>query len=190
MRTCYNIFLLSKSEVNQTTAKASLTQMSNIVFQRMEVHSEVVSLPPIVVSDVLGLPPTDTSSMSAFVQSFLHEVRPLGLISVRSLGSSRVRGTVASQSFIALLANIISRMVNASMLPASHAVPAGPRVTAHKIGPSVEQRPSSLRNLLAGSESGSESVDEACGCYVGGIDGGSVRFVYGRHRGGPERRLR
>ncbi len=76
MRTCYNIFLLSKSEVNQTTAKASLTQMVNIVFQRMEVHSEVVSLPPIVVTDVLGLPPADASSMSAFVQSFLHEVRP------------------------------------------------------------------------------------------------------------------
>jgi len=76
VRTCYNIFLLSKSEVNQTTAKASLTQMVNIVFQRMEYHSESVSLPPIAVTDVLGLPPTDTSSMSAFVQSFLHEVQP------------------------------------------------------------------------------------------------------------------
>lgn len=76
VRTCYNIFLLSKSEVNQTTAKASLTQMVNIVFQRMEHHSETVSLPPIVVSDVLGLPPTETSSVSAFVQSFLHDVRP------------------------------------------------------------------------------------------------------------------
>ena len=41
VRTCYNIFLLSKSEVNQNTAKASLTQMVNVVFQRMEHHSEV-----------------------------------------------------------------------------------------------------------------------------------------------------
>ena len=66
---------MSRSEVNQTTAKASLTQMLNVVFQRMEAGSEQVHVAPIVVSDVLGLPPVDTSSMSAFVQSFLHEVR-------------------------------------------------------------------------------------------------------------------
>ncbi|KAL3151970.1 hypothetical protein ABBQ32_001093 [Trebouxia sp. C0010 RCD-2024] len=74
VRTCYNIFLMSRSEVNQTTAKASLTQMLNVVFQRMEAGSEQVHVAPIVVSDVLGLPPVDTSSVSAFVQSFLHEV--------------------------------------------------------------------------------------------------------------------
>ena len=33
MRTCYNIYLMSRSDVNQTTAKASLTQMLNVVFQ-------------------------------------------------------------------------------------------------------------------------------------------------------------
>lgn len=74
VRTCYNIFLLSKSEVNQNTAKASLTQMVNVVFQRMEHHSETVSLPPIIVTDVLGLPPVESSSVSAFVQNFLQEV--------------------------------------------------------------------------------------------------------------------
>lgn len=74
VRTCYNIFLMSRSEVNQTTAKASLTQMLNVVFQRMEAGSEQVHVAPIIVSDVLGLPPVDTSSVSAFVQSFLHEV--------------------------------------------------------------------------------------------------------------------
>lgn len=65
---------MSRSEVNQTTAKASLTQMLNVVFQRMEAGSQQVHVAPIVVSDVLGLPPVDTSSVSAFVQSFLHEV--------------------------------------------------------------------------------------------------------------------
>ncbi|KAK9829453.1 hypothetical protein WJX72_005963 [[Myrmecia] bisecta] len=74
VRTCYNIFLMSRSEVNQTTAKASLTQMLNVVFQRMEAGSEHVHVAPIMVSDVLGLPSTDSSSMSAFVQAFLHEV--------------------------------------------------------------------------------------------------------------------
>jgi brefeldin A-inhibited guanine nucleotide-exchange protein len=33
VRTCYNIYLMSRNDVNQTTAKASLTQMLNVVFQ-------------------------------------------------------------------------------------------------------------------------------------------------------------
>jgi len=51
--------------------------MLNVVFQRMEAGSEQVHVAPIIVSDVLGLPPVDTSSVSAFVQSFLHEVGSL-----------------------------------------------------------------------------------------------------------------
>ena len=47
MRTCYNIFLVSRSDVNQTTAKATLTQMLNCVFQRMELGSERVQACPL-----------------------------------------------------------------------------------------------------------------------------------------------
>eukprot|EP00079_Xenopus_tropicalis_P009316 XP_002933226.2 PREDICTED: brefeldin A-inhibited guanine nucleotide-exchange protein 2 isoform X1 [Xenopus tropicalis] len=36
VRTCYNIYLASKNLVNQTTAKATLTQMLNVIFIRME----------------------------------------------------------------------------------------------------------------------------------------------------------
>ncbi|CAJ0931094.1 unnamed protein product [Ranitomeya imitator] len=36
VRTCYNIYLASKNLVNQTTAKATLTQMLNVIFARME----------------------------------------------------------------------------------------------------------------------------------------------------------
>ncbi len=36
VRTCYNIYLASKSLINQTTAKATLTQMLNVIFTRME----------------------------------------------------------------------------------------------------------------------------------------------------------
>jgi brefeldin A-inhibited guanine nucleotide-exchange protein len=36
VRACYHIYLVSKNQVNRTTAKATLTQMLNIVFQRME----------------------------------------------------------------------------------------------------------------------------------------------------------
>lgn len=56
------------------TAKASLTQMLNVTFQRMEAGSELISVKPIMVTDMLGLPPAETSTVSAFVQSFLHEV--------------------------------------------------------------------------------------------------------------------
>jgi Dimerisation and cyclophilin-binding domain of Mon2 len=36
VRTCYNIHLMSRSAVNQTTARAALTQILNVTFQRME----------------------------------------------------------------------------------------------------------------------------------------------------------
>lgn len=39
VRTVYNIFLTSQYEVNQTTAKATLTQMLTAVMQRMEVRA-------------------------------------------------------------------------------------------------------------------------------------------------------
>jgi brefeldin A-inhibited guanine nucleotide-exchange protein len=71
VRCCYNIFLTSRSEVNQATAKASLTQMVNVVFQRMEANSVVVQVKPIVVSDILGLPTSamvDTTSVASIVQ--------------------------------------------------------------------------------------------------------------------------
>uniref|UniRef100_UPI00398F7C2F brefeldin A-inhibited guanine nucleotide-exchange protein 2-like n=1 Tax=Pristiophorus japonicus TaxID=55135 RepID=UPI00398F7C2F len=40
VRTCYNIYLASKNLINQTTAKATLTQMLNVIFTKME--NEVV----------------------------------------------------------------------------------------------------------------------------------------------------
>lgn len=39
VRTCYNIYLASRNLVNQTTAKATLTQMLNVIFSRMEVQA-------------------------------------------------------------------------------------------------------------------------------------------------------
>ncbi|XP_077109411.1 brefeldin A-inhibited guanine nucleotide-exchange protein 2 [Ranitomeya variabilis] len=39
VRTCYNIYLASKNLVNQTTAKATLTQMLNVIFNRMETQA-------------------------------------------------------------------------------------------------------------------------------------------------------
>uniref|UniRef100_A0A672UCQ9 ARF guanine nucleotide exchange factor 2 n=1 Tax=Strigops habroptila TaxID=2489341 RepID=A0A672UCQ9_STRHB len=41
VRTCYNIYLASKNLINQTTAKATLTQMLNVIFTRMETKLEV-----------------------------------------------------------------------------------------------------------------------------------------------------
>jgi len=72
--------------------------MLNVVFQRMEAGSTHVVVPPIVVSDVLGLPPADASNMSAFVQQFLADViasvDPFGMVAqeiqqVRPAGCER-----------------------------------------------------------------------------------------------------
>jgi brefeldin A-inhibited guanine nucleotide-exchange protein len=43
VRTCYNIFLVSKNQVNQATAKATLMQMLSISFDRLEESTAKVS---------------------------------------------------------------------------------------------------------------------------------------------------
>uniref|UniRef100_A0AAZ3NT54 SEC7 domain-containing protein n=1 Tax=Oncorhynchus tshawytscha TaxID=74940 RepID=A0AAZ3NT54_ONCTS len=39
VRTCYNIYLASRNLINQTTAKATLTQMVNVIFTHMETQA-------------------------------------------------------------------------------------------------------------------------------------------------------
>lgn len=47
VRTCYDIYLSSRNLVNQTTARATLTQMLNVIFARMENQVyEVAPTPP------------------------------------------------------------------------------------------------------------------------------------------------
>ncbi|XP_070490197.1 brefeldin A-inhibited guanine nucleotide-exchange protein 1 [Chironomus tepperi] len=47
VRTCYDIYLSSKNLINQTTARATLTQMLNVIFTRMEnqAYETVVPIP-------------------------------------------------------------------------------------------------------------------------------------------------
>lgn len=75
VRTSYNIYMMSRSLVNQTTAKASLTQMLNVVFQRMESDSQQVAVSPIVVSDYIAPGPTPGAMIdTSAVQNFLNKV--------------------------------------------------------------------------------------------------------------------
>lgn len=45
IKTCYNIYLASKNLINQTTARATLTQMINVTFARMESQAVSYILP-------------------------------------------------------------------------------------------------------------------------------------------------
>ncbi|CAG9809887.1 unnamed protein product [Chironomus riparius] len=47
VRTCYDIYLSSKNLINQTTARATLTQMLNVIFTRMEnqAYETIVPIP-------------------------------------------------------------------------------------------------------------------------------------------------
>lgn len=76
VRSAYNVFLTSKSQVIQVTAKATLIQIVNVVFQRLEEGKFDVSLPPIAISDVLQTSEESKSSLttSASVQQFLSDV--------------------------------------------------------------------------------------------------------------------
>ncbi|KAK3752750.1 hypothetical protein QZH41_018716 [Actinostola sp. cb2023] len=44
VRTCYNIYLASRNLINQTTAKATLSQMISVIFQRMEQQAALEEL--------------------------------------------------------------------------------------------------------------------------------------------------
>jgi hypothetical protein len=46
VRTCYNIHLMSRSEVNQTTAKATLTQVGALARQPAGCHLSLTRRPP------------------------------------------------------------------------------------------------------------------------------------------------
>uniref|UniRef100_A0A8C5TKR9 ADP ribosylation factor guanine nucleotide exchange factor 2 n=1 Tax=Malurus cyaneus samueli TaxID=2593467 RepID=A0A8C5TKR9_9PASS len=60
VRTCYNIYLASKNLINQTTAKATLTQMLNVIFTRME-NQAVMAEEKQVTEPVKALPALETA---------------------------------------------------------------------------------------------------------------------------------
>lgn len=43
LRTCFNIYLLTKNQINQTTSRAMLTQMLQSIFTRMEIAYDGIS---------------------------------------------------------------------------------------------------------------------------------------------------
>ncbi|KAL9245303.1 hypothetical protein vseg_018969 [Gypsophila vaccaria] len=68
VKTCYDVYLGSRSLVNQTTAKAALIQMILIVFRRMEADSVAVTVAPIVVADVMDPPEKDGADAGLILQ--------------------------------------------------------------------------------------------------------------------------
>ncbi|CAL4921758.1 unnamed protein product [Urochloa decumbens] len=85
VRACYDMYLGSRSAVNQATAKASLVQMLVIVFRRMEADSSTVPVQPIVVADMIELPddgsgssPTaDPNVVQGFISKIIGDFDPL-----------------------------------------------------------------------------------------------------------------
>uniref|UniRef100_A0A8C8F4J5 SEC7 domain-containing protein n=1 Tax=Oncorhynchus tshawytscha TaxID=74940 RepID=A0A8C8F4J5_ONCTS len=67
VRTCYNIYLASKNLINQTTAKATLTQMLNVIFARMENQAVSALSRSVIIGDTEnvhanGIPGTPISA--------------------------------------------------------------------------------------------------------------------------------
>lgn len=71
VKTCYNIYLASRNLVNQTTARATLTQMLNVIFTRMEMQAMEAELPK-DESETIGLSEVDDTVHSD--DSSNHEV--------------------------------------------------------------------------------------------------------------------
>lgn len=70
VRAAYNVYLGSRSEVNASTAKATLTQALTFVFHRMEADTALVPPPVISVTDLLfpGGAREEGSALAAAVQ--------------------------------------------------------------------------------------------------------------------------
>lgn len=63
VKTCYNIYLASRNLVNQTTARATLTQMLNVIFTRMEMQAMEVDVPK-YESEIVELCEVDETAQS------------------------------------------------------------------------------------------------------------------------------
>uniref|UniRef100_A0A8C7JL36 ARF guanine nucleotide exchange factor 2 n=1 Tax=Oncorhynchus kisutch TaxID=8019 RepID=A0A8C7JL36_ONCKI len=71
VRTCYNIYLASRNLINQTTAKATLTQMVNVIFTHMETQAVSALLSPVQTSPLIW-PYNQMCFISDWSVSLLH----------------------------------------------------------------------------------------------------------------------
>uniref|UniRef100_A0A8C5WZE8 ARF guanine nucleotide exchange factor 2 n=1 Tax=Laticauda laticaudata TaxID=8630 RepID=A0A8C5WZE8_LATLA len=91
VRTCYNIYLASKNLINQTTAKATLTQMLNVIFTRMEnqaVCNECSSLCFIYTSLSIGISSLDEELLKQSLPESSRILSELGTAVLASPGGS------------------------------------------------------------------------------------------------------
>jgi len=110
VRACYNVFLGSRSEVNQTAAKATLTQALTIVFHRMEQDSASVPPPAITVADLLfpGSAEAAASPVTQFVQGFVTRVlsdMPTWSAAAAAVSSSGGASSGGSESALGLISD-------------------------------------------------------------------------------------
>ena len=61
VRSCFHIHLITKNQINKTTAKAALTQMLSVVFQRMEAFDRRAKLETEAALAALGKENDDDS---------------------------------------------------------------------------------------------------------------------------------
>ncbi|KAI8465270.1 MAG: hypothetical protein J3K34DRAFT_525495 [Monoraphidium minutum] len=187
VRTCYNIHLMSRSEVNQTTAKASLTQMLNVVFQRMEADSMLVQVKPIAVADMLsiakgGIAPADASGVTSAVQNFLNGV----------IGMTGYGGPSAQQQADALRSSVAAQFAAQQGDVAAMGSPAAAPAAQPPQPPPALALPEGAAGAQAG---GGEAAAAAAAGAGGGVSGAgsetseeddAERFKLGGDAGGGD----
>ncbi|ETN67279.1 brefeldin a-inhibited guanine nucleotide-exchange protein [Anopheles darlingi] len=95
VRTCYDIYLSSKNLINQTTARATLTQMLNVIFTRMENQAfETVVTAATVVSPVSPTTPSSSSAIANAVEDSPSSVPDVALAEEKSPDYDEIRAIV------------------------------------------------------------------------------------------------
>ncbi|KAJ3411239.1 Brefeldin A-inhibited guanine nucleotide-exchange protein 2 [Chytridiales sp. JEL 0842] len=94
LQTCFNIYVHSRSGVNQVTAKASLTQMVNLVFARMERYSEVLERNVEMLQTTIG----ESSTMTATVATESVEEVVADVVEALKAGDGQVEDTTKAEN--------------------------------------------------------------------------------------------
>lgn len=102
VRTCYDIYLSSKNLVNQTTARATLTQMLNVIFARMENQEYELSASIHMENGTKNNSTTDIGAQTPVVERAENNVGETEM-SLENIASSVLDEILNSKNFYILL---------------------------------------------------------------------------------------
>ncbi|XP_023650940.1 brefeldin A-inhibited guanine nucleotide-exchange protein 2 isoform X2 [Paramormyrops kingsleyae] len=149
VRTCYNIYLASRNLINQTTAKATLTQMLNVIFTRMETQAMLEAREMEMERERQRLqqstsPATSATRLSVSPSPTASSADQSG-VSPSSEGSPSLNGRL--EMHVGEEEAAAENQTCAVSVGPAAKVPAEPEKDLQRTGPAVEEKPGELHEV-------------------------------------------